>query len=715
MPPEETSERLSESDIAAIVRWVKEGAVWSDHWSFERPVRPDSPEVRDPSWRQNGVDDFVLSRLEREGLTPSAPASRNTLIRRLSLDLTGLPPTWEEVTAFVEDEGPDAYERIVDRLLASPKYGERWARVWLDLARYSDTKGYEKDRVRTIWRYRDWVIGAFNRDMSYDQFTIEQLAGDLLPEATMEQRLATAFHRNTMTNDEGGTDDEEFRVEAVRDRVDTTMQVWMGLTMGCAKCHDHKYDPISTTAYYEFYAFFNQTADADNHADTPLMAAPTPGQSAEIQRLEEKVDAFERILEVLKRTPTLSQDGEKAKGLAALFQPTAARELGAPVREEIERLQAEAEALPIAKIPVLEELPEDKRRTTHTLQRGNFLDPGEELSPCVPSHFHPFAKNEPRNRLGLARWIMADANPLTARVAVNRHWAQLFGKGLVETEEDFGSQGMLPSHPELLDWLAVEFAESGWSLKALCKTIVMSATYRQSSFASESLLEQDPANRLLARGPRFRLAAESIRDNALAVAGLLSDKMYGPSVMPPQPEGIWQTTYNETVWKTSVGEDRYRRGIYAFHKRTSPYPSMLTFDAPTREWCTIRRIPSNTPLQALVTLNDPVYIEAAQAFARRVLTEGGSTDEDRVRFAFRAALARKSRKLSGCMNDGLHSTRTGWVRRRPCAPIPWVRSLMGWNPQKPRRGRSCATSFSIWTKYSRRDNPWNLTTSACFK
>jgi len=564
MPP--SGERLTPREIELLEQWINDGAQYESHWSFEPPARPETPAVSDAEWPRNPIDHFVLARLEKEGLQPSKEADRHTLIRRVALDLTGLPPDPELVESFVSDDSPEAYEKVVDELFNSPHFGERWARVWLDLARYADSQGYEKDGLRTIWPYRDWVIQALNANMPFDRFTILQLAGDLLPVPTEDQLIATGFHRNTMTNTEGGTDDEEFRDAAVKDRIATTGQVWMGLTVGCAQCHSHKYDPISQQEFYQLYAFFNQTADQDKPDDRP-------------------------VLEISEDVST----------------------------------------------PILRELPADERRETFIHLRGSFLNPTDKVEAATPAAFHPYPDGLPANRLGLAKWIMSKENPLTARVAVNRMWARLFGLGIVETEEDFGTQGAPPTHPELLDWLAVEFMRLDWDIKGILKTMVMSAAYRQASDVSPAMAERDPKNALLARGPRFRLSAEMVRDQALAVSGLLSEKMYGEPVMPWQPDGIWQVIYSPKNWETSPGEDRYRRSLYTLWRRTSPYPSMTTFDAPSGEVCTVRRIRTNTPLQALVTLNDPTLMEAAQRLALGVEAE---TAEQKARRMFQAALVR---------------------------------------------------------------------------
>ncbi len=614
MPPPDSGHELSDVEKKLLRNWIAEGGEYKVHWSFAGPTKSDLPPVKHAGWPKHAIDYFVLARLEAEKLAPSAQADRYRLIRRVSLDLTGLPPTPEEADAFVADSSDAAFEKVVDRLLASEAYGERWARMWLDLARYADTKGYEKDRHRDIWKFRDWVINALNQDMPYDQFTIEQLAGDLLPEASNDQILATAFHRNTMTNDEGGTDNEEFRIAAVKDRVDTTLQVWMGLTMGCAKCHSHKYDPISQQDYYSFYAFFNQTEDADRSDDSPVLPQPTPEQASQIASLEDDIRALK----------------EKQK-----------TEPGEAVEKTLKAQEKKLKDLrdSLTKTPIMKELAEGKRRETRIHQRGNFLDPGEKVEPAVLSIFGSSNDDRPSSRLGVARWIMQPENPLTARVMVNRVWARLFGIGLVETEEDFGTQGMMPSHQELLDWLAVDFRESGWSVKKLIRTIVLSSTYQQTAAVSLAKLETDPRNILLSRGPRFRLSAEMVRDQALAVSGLLTRELGGASVMPPQPEGVWKSTYNALKWQDSVGPDRYRRGLYTYWKRTSPYPAMTTFDAGSGEVCQIRRVRTNTPLQALVTLNDPAFVEAAGALAQR-MDEVDGTVAAKIQRGFRLTLTR---------------------------------------------------------------------------
>ena len=692
---------LSEREISLLEKWIDAGAPWEPHWAYVAPSMPELPEVGIEEWPINGIDRFVLARLEREDLAPSPQADCAVLLRRVHLDLVGLPPAPEEAEAFCRDPSNRNYETVVDSLLASPAFGERWAAYWLDLARYADSNGYEKDTPRTIWTYRDWVIRAFNADMPFDRVSTEQLAGDLIPEAGVDQLLATAFHRNTMTNTEGGTDDEEFRTAAVIDRLNTTFEIWQGTTIGCVQCHGHPYDPIRHEEFFELLAFFNNTADADRDDNEPLLylfgadeqrlaeRRMDGGHSADDRiedrraaqevelgralvaeldslddRMRSAVDA-DSLARWTRRFEAYARDGERpprfdgftigphqiriAQKDASRRSPherTVLRELFMNMREEFEafrreraRLRAAIRELEPVTTPIMKELPPDAARTTHVFERGNWLLAGEREEPGVPESLPALPPDTPRNRLGLAQWLFAPENPLTARVTVNRFWEQLFGAGLVTTVEDFGTQGEKPSHPELLDWLALRFSdELGWSVKGLLKTIVMSATYRQSSRITPELLDVDPENRLLARGPRFRLSAEQIRDQALAVSGLLSRKMYGPSVFPPQPPGLWTNPYSDLTWQTSEGEDRYRRALYTYWRRTVPYPSLLTFDAPTRELCVSRRIRTNTPLQSLVTLNDPVYVEAAVALARR-MHEGPSV-EAQLRRGYRLALQR---------------------------------------------------------------------------
>jgi hypothetical protein len=670
MPPANSHKTLKDAEKKLLARWIKEGGVYERHWAFVAPKRPALPTTKNKTWARNAVDHFVLARLEADGLQPAPEADRYTLARRVAIDLTGLPPTLEAVDQFVNDKSPNAYEKYVDRVMQSPAYGERWAQVWLDLARYADSNGYATDNPRTIWKYRDWVIEALNKNLPFDQFTIEQIAGDLLPQPTQEQILATAFHRNTLTNDEGGTSDEEFRNVAVVDRVNTTMQVWMGMTMGCAQCHDHKYDPISQEEYFRTFAIFNQTEDADRSDNAPLLTIISLKEKAKKLKLETEIAGLDRKLngqspeldaaqqrwegetKVDKLPPKIKailaverskRDAKQKTELTKYFRSIAPETKA--TRDQLASLRKQLASVQMVTTPIMKELPNGKKRTTKIHIRGNFLNLGKEVKPGIPAAFPPLPKDQPANRLGLARWLVDPANPLTARVTVNRFWEQLFGVGLVETPEDWGIRGKLPNHPQLLDWLATELIELKWDVKKFLRLLVTSATYRQSSRVTDGLLQRDPDNRLFARGPRFRSSAEVIRDQALFVSGLLSPKRYGPPVRPPQPKlGLTAAFGGGTDWTPSAGEDRYRRALYTQWRRTTPYPSMITFDAPSRNVCTVTRPRTNTPLQALVTLNDPVYVEAAQALARRIVKEGGANVAARAQYAFRLCLARPPRE-----------------------------------------------------------------------
>lgn len=621
MPPPKVGKKLSDTEIRQLTKWIEFGAPYAMHWAYVKPTRPALPTVEDSSWPKNELDRFILARLEQEGLNPSPEADRWTLARRLALDLTGLPPTLEEAEAFARDTRSDAYERWVDALLAKPAFGEHWARMWLDLARYADSAGYADDPARTIWSYRDYVIRAFNENKPFDRFTLEQLAGDLLPENAdtnhtadaEESRVATAFHRNTMTNNEGGTEDEEFRNAAVVDRVNTTMSVWMATSMACAQCHTHKYDPLTQEEYFKLFAIFNNTEDADRPDEAPVFDLSSRETKEDRARLESEL---------------------------AQLEAAAKRAASAQTSNRLAQTRRELAQIKPVTVPVMRELPPEKRRETRVHERGNFRAPGAKVTAGVPAVFPPLPADAAADRLALARWLMAPDNPLTARVLANRLYEQIFGNGLVRTSEEFGTQGELPTHPELLDWLATELPRNGWDIKRHLRLLVTSATYRQSSKTDDALQQRDPENVLLARGPRFRMAAEVIRDQTLFVSGLLSPKMFGPPVRPPQPSLGLSAAFGSTLdWKTSEGEDRYRRGLYTEWRRTSPYASMATFDAPSREICTIRRPRSNTPLQALVTLNDPVFFEAARALARRIAAFTGPAGE-RASYLFRLCLIR---------------------------------------------------------------------------
>jgi hypothetical protein len=625
MPPPDAGERLPAKQVELLKRWITAGAAYEPHWAYVAPKRPTVPAVKNAAWPKNDIDRFILSKLEAEGLAPQAEADRATLARRLSLDLTGLPLSLDEIDAFVADSAPDAVEKLVDRLLAHDGYGEHMARQWLDLARYADSAGYADDPPRTIWGWRDWVVRAFDSNMPFDQFTVRQIAGDLLPNATVDDRVATGFHRNTLTNSEGGTIDEEFRTVAIVDRVNTTMSTWMGTTIACCQCHDHKYDPLSQQEYFGLYAILNNTADEDRRDENPVVRIPWEPIDARRAAVEQEIAEIER------------QIPPPAKGVT---EPPEFR----PARDLVKGLRKKLDDEKPASVPVLEELVGEKRRITKLQHRGNWQDLGPVVAEAVPAVFPPPEVGEGGrlDRMMLAKWLVDARNPLTARVVANRLWERLFGIGIVATSEEFGSQGELPSHPELLDWLACELVDRGWDTKAVMRLMVTSAAYRQTSRATPELIARDPENRLVACGPRVRLSAEVIRDQALAAAGLLSRKKGGPSVQPPQPNlGLSAAFGGGIDWKTSDGEDRYRRALYTTWRRSNPYPSMATFDAPSREVCTVRRPRTNTPLQALVTLNDPVYVEAAQALARRMVREGGSTSPERAARGFRIVLARQ--------------------------------------------------------------------------
>ena len=864
MPPK--GPRLTSDEVASLTRWIREGAVWPEinaqkHWSFQAPIRPKPPEnLPKTATLQNPIDRFIVARLAKEGLQQQPEADRANLIRRVSLDLTGLPPEPSEISAFLADTSPRAFENLVDRLLASPHYGEHMARGWLDLARYADSNGYQVDLARSIWPYRQWVIEAFNRNQPFDQFTIDQLAGDLLPQPTLAQRIATGFNRNTKVNDEGGGDAEEYRTKAVKDRVATVGTAWMGLTLNCAECHTHKYDPITHEEYYRFYAFFNNSTDSGNYSLGPSVEVPQPDLADSDEhwsrRLQETRDALARsekelqnaqaaweksvarkpdpwrtlqlvnaqstggssytnlpdgsllgtgvnpiydtitveadtdltgitavLLEVLP-DPSLPKNGPGRWGasgnfildefsfaaapkkgpapantnlffssatadweqqyyraehaidrnpktgwsigprfgqrhfLIARLQDPAGSRGGSRLTFRFDHYHGNSHCIGRFRISVTTEkdpqrqwpLPEDVRvaasrspqersteqstllaasqrsasekvrtlerelfvleqrrqkrsgqkfttlvmqersepqpRETYIHLRGDFLTKGKVVQAGTPAVFPPLPVGLPANRLSLARWLVDPSNPLTARVTVNRFWERCFGTGLVKTSEDFGRQGELPSHPELLDWLATEFIASGWDVKALQKLIVMSATYRQSAATDATRLEKDFYNRLLSRGPRFRMDAEMIRDHALAVSGLLHHKVGGPSVYPVQVPNLWKEIgflrpeIGMDEWPVSDGPDLYRRALYTFWRRVCTYPTLATFDAPSREVCVSRRPRTNTPLQALAALNEPTLLEAARFFGQRILAEGGPDDASRVDYAFTRSVGR---------------------------------------------------------------------------
>jgi hypothetical protein len=675
MPPPEAKKNFNDAQRALLRQWIAEGAHWSAHWAFVPPAKVALPMSKFDTWARNPIDSFIASRLEEMGLAPSPEASRSTLIRRLALDLTGLPPTPEETARFMADSSPDAYERLVERLLASPHYGERMAWPWLDAARYADTNGYQGDNERTMHPWRDWVIEAFNRNMPYDQFTIEQLAGDLLPDATKAQKLATAFNRNHMINGEGGRIPEENRIEYVFDQLESVGTVWMGLTFNCCRCHDHKYDPLTNKDYYQLFAFFNQTSVDGAGGDPkrpPNLAFNTAESEARLARLQAEISGLERPMAArrteleplqpdwetatlarlassppaddaqkelasLLATPGDTRDEATKKKIAEayLHSDTAYRSASERLKrakEDVKKLDADT-----VKVMVMEDMAETRK--TFMLKTGLYNQPGEEVSAAVPEFLFDMADDAPRNRLGLARWLTDPRHPLMARVTVNRIWAEFFGKGLVKTTENFGAQGEKPSHPELLDWLAVDFIERGWDVKALVRLMVTSATYRQSSDVDEGRLAIDPENRFLSRGARFRMPSWMIRDQALAAGGLLFSKLGGPPVKPYQPDGLWQEfSFGNLKYEPGTGEDLYRRSLYTYWRRIVAPP--MFFDSSTRQTCSVKAPRTNTPLHALATLNDPTYVEAARAMAERLLLMPGATDRSRIDAAFRYALTR---------------------------------------------------------------------------
>ena len=639
MPPPESGKQLTDAQKDLLKRWINEGANYEKHWAFEKPVKKDPPSVEGIS---NPIDRFVQAKLSEHKLTPSPVASPATLIRRSTLDLIGLPPTPQEIREFeaaAAKDLPSAYQELINRLLSSPHFGERWGRWWLDQARYADSHGYSIDGEREIWKYRDWVIASLNENKPFDQFTVEQLAGDLLPNATLQQKIATGFHRNTQINQEGGVDPEQFRMDSIFDRVATTGNVWLGLSIGCAQCHSHKFDPITQKEYYQIFAFLN------NQEEPSIKVYP---EHVNVDELNiERTEIERQLADVIKANEAayvkweteLTEEQRKAL-------PEATSKL-LKVKEDKRKLSERLQLLSSAGISLsddvsakqkrLEEIETElnlgvstlilsERKTprdTFLLIKGDFTRPDEKVQPGTPAILHPLVTDNPSpNRLDLAKWLVSPENPLTSRVIVNRTWQQLCGKGIVETENDFGLQGTVPSHPELLDWLAVEFRENGWNFKELLRTIMTSHTYMQSSNHRNDVAAIDPLNVYLAKQNRLRLEAEIVRDVALSASGLLSPKMYGAPVRPPIPDGIMTVGQSQRKWVASQGEDRYRRAIYTFLYRVTPPPALNVFDAPDGLSTCTRRIRSNTPLQALTLLNDPAFFEFAQAMEKRIKEEG---------------------------------------------------------------------------------------------
>ncbi|MGH9630593.1 MAG: PSD1 and planctomycete cytochrome C domain-containing protein [Bryobacteraceae bacterium] len=727
MPP--AGEKLSKEEVGMLRAWIDAGAKWpaseakapnpkSTHWSYQPIERPEPPKVKNSEWVRNPIDAFVLARLEKEGIEPAPEASKNTLARRVYLDLIGLPPEPKELEAFLADDSPGAYERLVDRLLESPHYGEKWARHWLDLAHYADSDGYEKDLVRPwAWRYRHWVINAINRDMPFDRFTVAQLAGDLLSNSTVEQRVATGFLRNTLTNREAGVDRAEARFEQTVNRSNTVGTAWLGLTVGCAQCHNHKYDAISQKEFYQFFAFFDGIEEVNIDAPLPgeigpymqarpeyerkrtqiltdyhipdlqakwetkmIAAIDNPGANLEwdfaVTSFKAMVDGAVKLI----KTPPPNRSERDRERLTAWFLRSSGPEYSkdesveACIKEARGRLaDLDGSFTPLTQAQTVAKDPGVK---THIALGGDYRSPGIEVQPGTLAVLPPLEGSGRADRLDLARWLVSPENPLTARVTANRAWQEFFGKGLVKTSDDFGTQGEEPSHPELLDWLASEFQAKGWSRKQLHRTIVLSATYRQSSDVRKELLERDPENRLLARQSRLRLSAELIRDSALASGGLLNPAIGGESIRPPQPEGIAELGYaNSVKWVESEGPERYRRGLYIHFQRTTPYPQLMTFDAPDSNVSCTRRLRSNTPLQALNLLNDPVFVEAAQGLARRVLMSPADSMAERVDYAYELVLARdpkpsETERLSSYYDQQLSILQKDPDSARELMPLP---------------------------------------------
>ncbi len=701
MPPKDSERALSDEQKDLIKRWIEAGALWNDHWAYVSPKRPPLPRELPQGFRaSNPIDHFIGQRLMEIELSQSEMASKQTLLRRVSLDLVGLPPSPGDIEAFVSDESPDAYEKVIDHLLESERFGERWARPWLDLARYADSNGFQADQLRPSWAYRDYVINALNHNVPFNKFTIDQIAGDLLPNPTINQLIATGFHRTVTCNVEAGVNPEENRVNQVVDRVNTTGTVWLGTTLECAQCHDHKYDPISTKEYYQFFDFFNNTplevSLPDNDGDVshdfvgPYLDLPIDDQrEQELKALQKKLEEFnaqydsfkeesesgfakwktealltleenpashdlpENVVNILKKEPSErnNQQKETLRDHYLNMNPEVSK-----LNAFMEKLERKIDRLKPVQTLVMEEMEES--RATYVMVRGDYLDQGEEVASQTPQFLHPLDEDIRRNRLGLARWLVDRKNPLVARVTVNRWWAEIFGQGIVRTLEDFGMQSDPPTHQELLDWLAVEFMDSGWDMKHMLRLMVLSETYKQSSVLNETLLQKDPKNLYYARAPRFRLDAETIRDQGLFASGLLSTELYGEPVMPYQPPDVWnQTGRGEPVWDEQEDSNRWRRGIYVVYRRAAPYPSFVNFDAPDRSACTVKRSRTNTSTQALTLLNDPVYVEMALALADRILCEApDESTRARIDYAMlivagRPAIKREIETLSEALEE----------------------------------------------------------------
>jgi mono/diheme cytochrome c family protein len=643
MPPPESHLSLTLREIALIEKWILQGAEYEPHWAFIPPEKHPLPAIGQKDWPRNELDYFILEQQEKSGLKPNPEANKEMLLRRLSFDLTGLPPDLALMEGFLADGSEGAYEKIINQLLGEKTYGEKMAVDWMDIARYADSHGYQDDYYRTQWPWRDWVIHAFNKNMPYDQFITWQLAGDLLPEPNKEQILATGFNRNHKITEESGAIDEEYRVMYVVDRTNTVGKALLGITMECAQCHDHKFDPISQKEYFQLYAFFNNVAEYGIEESTPGFSKKSPAKLPLLEITDEDVGS---ILSFVNKPDSASQ-------VSAIMGDV----------KEGKNFHALASEAAILKVSVMGDL--DSLRKSFVLERGDYDAHGEEVTVGTPKSIMPFPEEYPKNRLGLSQWLFDRDNPLTARVFVNRMWQKIFGLGLVSTPGDFGMQGKLPTHPELLDWLAVDFMENDWDIKRLIKKIVMSATYRQSSETSIKKHEKDPENTLLARFPRLRLSAEHIRDLVLSSSGLLEPIIGGPSVKPYQPEGLWEAATsgrgNLSTYKQDTGRALYRRGLYTFIKRTVPPPSMILFDASNRDECEVERAFTNTPLQALAMMNDPTVLEASRVLAATLLVEN-STVEDKLKKAFRLIVSRKADSKELTIMDQYHQEQLQWLQ-----------------------------------------------------
>ena len=712
-PPDSSQPPLTLEEIERVRRWIAEGAEYREHWSYTPLNRPAVPRVERTEWVRNPIDAFVARKHERRGVEPTSEADRRTWIRRLSFDLTGLPPSPEDVDAFIADDRPDAYERLVTRLIDSEHFGERMAMYWLDLVRYADSIGYHSDTSREVSLYRDYVIRSFNENLPFDQFTIEQLAGDLLPDGGPDQLVASGYNMLLQTTEEGGAQADEYLAKYSADRVRNLSDVWLGSTMGCAECHDHKYDPISAKDFYSMAAFFAdiQEPGVGRRTETPIL---TPEQEAEQRELEELVAEVRRRLQAAEAEPA---EGERAAGETAGAASLAVGEVGEAVAGDAAEAPAEAADSDLA--PLQEELAAREKqleqfqaalprsliprsgspREIRILPRGDWLDDsGPVVEPAVPEAWGGLEADKNRlTRLDLAQWLMDPDNPLVARTAANRLWALVFGAGLSRTLEDLGAQGEPPTHPELLDWLAVEYRDSGWDTKQLLTLMVTSSTYRQASLASAELRRRDPDNRWLARQSSYRLDAEMVRDNALAVSGLLVRTIGGPSVKPYQPAGYWaHLNFPKREWPQGQGDDLYRRGLYTHWQRSFLHPSLMAFDAPSREECTAQRVRSNTPQQALVLLNDPTYVEAARALAERIVREADDSPAQRLDFAFRQVLARSPDDEEREVLLGLFQSHAEHYQQAPAA----AEQLLNVG-DKPRPADLDAGELAAWTSVAR--------------